>query len=73
MSTDRKHDPANVKAKKAAREARWAEESWQRSKKWALESAAQEMLDLLKESQSNIGGDWRERRDAVIKKAENCK
>lgn len=34
-----------------------------------LIAAAPEMLDLLVESQTSIGGDWRERRDAAIKKA----
>jgi hypothetical protein len=34
-----------------------------------LIAAAPDMLALLIESQANIGGDWRERRDAAIKKA----
>lgn len=34
-----------------------------------LMAAAPELLALLIESQENIGGDWRERRDAAIAKA----
>jgi hypothetical protein len=34
-----------------------------------LIAAAPELLALLIESQENIGGDWRSRRDAVIAKA----
>lgn len=35
-----------------------------------LFAAASEMLELLKESQENIGGDWRQRRDETIAKAQ---
>jgi hypothetical protein len=34
-----------------------------------LIAAAPDLLALLIESQNNIGGDWRERRDAIIRKA----
>jgi hypothetical protein len=34
-----------------------------------LFASAPELLALLVESQTSIGGDWRERRDAAIKKA----
>ena len=37
--------------------------------KIALISSANELLQMLIESQESIGGDWRERRDALISKA----
>ena len=38
-------------------------------RKHRLHGAAEDMLALLIESQTSIGGDWRDRRDAAIKKA----
>lgn len=35
---------------------------------FTLLEAAEEMLALLEESQINIGGTWRERRDALLKR-----
>jgi hypothetical protein len=34
-----------------------------------LMASAPEMAELLMESRENIGGDWRDRRDAILKKA----
>lgn len=60
------HDPEKVAARRAAQDAKWKAENDRWSKNYALQSAAQAMLNLLVESQTSIGGDWRERRDATI-------
>ena len=61
------HNPAREREKQARRERMWKEEARQR----ALVHAAPEMYALLKESQNHIVGiAWRERRDAVLAKAE---
>lgn len=47
-----------------------ADANWElQKKKFRLERAAPELLALLIESQQDIGGDWRQRRDAAIAKA----
>lgn len=62
------HDPIAVQEKNEIRQARWRAESEASNKRYRLERAASEMLALLVESQTSIGGDWRERRDAILAK-----
>lgn len=67
------HDPLKNAKKAAEREAQWAKEREESARKFRLTQAAPEMLALLIESQASIGGDWRERRDAIITKLTEAK
>lgn len=74
------HDPVTVAEKQAKKNAEW-KAKWQanidadaaRRRSEALQqhkaNCFDELLALLVESQTSIGGDWRQRRDAAIAKA----
>lgn len=62
------HDPVARKEKQDAKYAKRRAENVVRDARWRLERAALEMLSLLVESKSDIGGDWRDRRDALLLK-----
>jgi hypothetical protein len=63
------HDPETVAARNAKRTAEFEKDWAVRKARMKLEAAAPDLLALLVESQTSIGGDWRERRDAAIAKA----
>lgn len=67
------HNPVAKAVRDAERKAKFDAEQEGRNKIYALNRAAAEMLELLKESQTSIGGDWRERRDAIVLKAQGTK
>jgi hypothetical protein len=46
---------------------------WEHEANARLIAAAPELLELLRESQDYIGGDWRERREALIARVEGYK
>lgn len=64
------HDPQRIQEQRDVRTAIFWEQAERRSAVRRIEAAGPQMLALLKESQTSIGGDWRERRDAIIAKAE---
>lgn len=57
------HDPENEQAKRDAANKRYDDKVRAERPRWR----AGEMLKLLRESQTSIGGDWRQRRDDLIK------
>jgi hypothetical protein len=60
------HDPAKVQARRDANLTAFNAKFDLRQARWRIEREADNMLALLVESQTSIGGDWRERRDALI-------
>ncbi len=62
------HDPENEKLRREKLHAKWDAKSKARRKAELPRLYAHEMLALLTESQTSIEGDWRERRDALLRK-----
>jgi hypothetical protein len=66
----KQHDPVAKAEKHAERTARWDHESEERRRRYRLESAALEMLRVLKAYFEDRPADWEEQAKAAITKAE---
>lgn len=67
------HDPQARETRREASINQWHADAIEQNRRRRLAEAAPDLLALLIESQDNISGDWRDRRDAAVAKATGVK